>query len=241
MARLRNPFDPSTVGSAASIAVIGLGRFGTALALELMRHDTEVLGIDVDEELVQSLNGQLTAVVVGDATKPELIEQLGLGDFDRVVVAIGTDVTANILTTSQLLRVGVREVWAKAIDERHALILDQLGVHHVVRPEADMGRRVAHMVRGALEDFTEIEPGYAAARLEAPASLLAVPLRELGLQAKHAIGVGAVKRDGRWMLANPETRFERGDTVLVHGPTAKVEAFAVLLAKQRGEGAEQRR
>lgn len=233
MARLRNPFDPSSIGSATSVAVIGLGRFGTALALELMAHGTEVLGIDDDADAVQALNGHLTGVVTGDATRPELIEQLGLAEFDRVVVAIGSDVTASILATSQLLRVGVSEVWAKAVDERHALILDQLGVTHVVRPEADMGRRVAHMVRGALEDFFEIEPGYAAVRLQVPAGLAAVPLRELGLQAAHGVGIGAVKRDGTWVLANPETRFEAGDTVLVHGLTRKVEAFAVLLAKQR--------
>ncbi len=233
MARLRNPFDPSTIGSASSVAVIGLGRFGTALALELMAHGTEVLGIDADEQVVQDLNGRLTAVVTGDATKPELFDQLGLVDFDRVVVAIGTDVTANILVTSQLLRVGVKDVWAKALDERHALILDQLGVGHVVRPEADMGRRVAHMVRGALEDFIEIEAGYAAVLLEVPLPLLAVPLRELGLQAKHGIGIGAVKREGVWILSTVEIRFERGDILLVHGPSAKVEAFAALSAKQR--------
>ncbi|WP_413320385.1 TrkA family potassium uptake protein [Agrococcus sp. 1P02AA] len=233
MARLRSLFDPSAVGSPASIAVIGLGRFGTALALELAQHGTEVLGIDTDPEVVHELNGRLTAVVAGDATRPELIEQLGLADFDRVVVAISSDVTASILVTSQLLRVGVAQVWAKAGDERHALILEQLGVTHVVRPEADMGRRVAHMVRGALEDFTEIEPGYVTARLQMPASLEAVPLRELRLQLTHGVGIGAVKRDGAWVLANAETRFEPGDTVLVHGPTGKVEAFAAAMAKQR--------
>lgn len=238
MAKIRNPFDPKTIGSASSVAVIGLGRFGTALALELMTHGTEVLGIDDDADAVQALNGKLTGVVAGDATQPDLIEQLGLAEFDRVVVAIGTDVTASILATSQLLRVGVKQVWAKAVDERHALILDQLGVTHVVRPEADMGRRVAHMVRGALEDFIEIEPGYAAVRLQVPADLCAVPLRELGLQAQHGVGIGAVKRDGAWVLANPETRFEANDTVLVHGPTPKVEAFAVLMAKRRAAGSD---
>jgi trk system potassium uptake protein len=233
LARLRNPFDPATIGSATSVAVIGLGRFGTALALELMQHGTEVLGIDSDEDAVQALNGRLTAVVAGDATKPELIEQLGLAEFDRVVVAIGSDVTASILTTSQLLRVGVKHVWAKGVDERHALILQQLGVQHVVRPEADMGRRVAHMVRGSLEDFIEIDAGYAAVLLEVPLDLLAVPLRELGLQAKHGVGIGAVKRDGTWILSTVEVRFERGDLLLVHGPTAKVEAFATRTAKAR--------
>lgn len=226
MAKLRNPFNPATLGaSARAVAVIGLGRFGTALALELMKHGTEVLGID-NEERTQELNGALTHVVAGDATKPDVLEQLGLGDFDRVVVAIGSDVTASILVASQLIRLGVRDVWAKAVSEQQATILEQLGVQHVVRPEADMGRRVAHMVRGSLEDFIEIEPDYAAMKLPAPIDLLAVPLRELGLQLKYGVTIVAVKREGAWIQANLETRFERDDIVLVAGPTVKLEAFA---------------
>ena len=224
---------PRRIAEADSVAVIGLGRFGISLALELMASGTDVLGVDADESIVQSLNGELTQVVRADSTQLEVLEQLGIGDFDRVVVSIGSDITASILTASLLLQLQVPVIWAKAVDERHALILDQLGVTHVVRPEADMGRRVAHMVRGALEDFIEVEPGYAAARLEVPASFAAVPLRELGLQVKHGVGIGAVKRDGTWVLANAETRFEPGDTVLVHGYTGKLEAFAVHWAKQR--------
>ncbi|GAA3598153.1 potassium channel family protein [Agrococcus terreus] len=232
MARLRNPFDPATLaGSARAVAVIGLGRFGTALALELMDYGTEVLGID-GEERAQELNGRLTHVVIGDATKPELLDQLGIGDFDRVVVAIGSDVTASILVTSQLLRLGVRDIWAKAVSEQHATILDQLGVQHVVRPEADMGRRVAHMVQGSLEDFIEIETGYAAMKIPAPLDLLAVPLRELGIH-RHGVSIVAVKRGEDWIQANQETRFERGDVVLVAGPTPKLEAFAARKAAKQ--------
>ncbi|MGR9932169.1 NAD-binding protein, partial [Escherichia coli] len=92
--------------------------------------------------IVQSMNGVLTHVVRADSTKQVALEQLGVLDFDRVVVGIGTDIQASILTTSLLKRMGVRSIWAKAISEQHGLILEQLGIEHVVYPEADMGRRV---------------------------------------------------------------------------------------------------
>ena len=128
------------IAEADSVAVIGLGRFGSSLALELMAGGTDVLGIDVDEDLVQALNGQLTQVVRADSTKEEALRQLAVDEFDRVVVAIGDDISASILTCSVLLSLKIPVIWAKVGDDRHGLILEQLGVHHVIYPEKDMGR-----------------------------------------------------------------------------------------------------
>ena len=147
------------IAEADSVAVIGLGRFGSAVAIELMKAGTEVLGIDMDEELVQSLNGKLTQVVRADATRVEVLKQLAVGEFDRVVVAIGGDIAASILTCSVLISMEIPVIWAKAVDDRHGLILEQLGVHRVIYPEKDMGRRVAHLVRGAALDYIEVAPG----------------------------------------------------------------------------------
>ena len=107
------------IAEADSVAVIGLGRFGSSLALELMDSGTDVLGIDSDEETVQALNGQLTQVVRADSTKEEALRQLAVPEFDRVVVAIGDDVQASILTCSLLLQLKVPVVWAKAVSEQH--------------------------------------------------------------------------------------------------------------------------
>lgn len=219
------------------IAVVGLGRFGAALAIELVDHGSEVLGVDADESIVQSLHGTLTHVVHGDSTNPALIEQLGLGEYRRVVVAIGSDVTASILTTSQLLRAGVAEVWAKAISPQHAVILDQLGVQHVVSPEADMGRRVAHMVRGSSEDFVEVDATYGAMLLDVPAAFAGVPLRELGLQREHGVVIVASGPVGELLNANLETRLTARSAMLVAGPTPKVEAFAAHAATLRSRDA----
>ncbi|MBL3685951.1 TrkA family potassium uptake protein [Leucobacter zeae] len=224
-------FKDSTrkLAAADSVAVIGLGRFGTSLALELMETGTEVLGVDINEDIVQALNGRLTQVVRADSTKPETLEQLTIGEFDRVVVAVGSDIKVSILTASLLLQLGVPVVWAKADDEQHAIILDQLGVHRVLSPERDMGRRVAHLVRGAAADYLEIDPGYAMVKTAAPREVQGMTLREAGVRARHQITVAAYRADsGQWRNAEADTVLQAGDTVLVVGPTARVEAFAQL-------------
>ncbi|WP_200953319.1 TrkA family potassium uptake protein [Agromyces sp. Root81] len=217
------------IAEADSVAVIGLGRFGSALALELMAGGTEVLGIDVDETLVQSLNGRLTQVVRADSTKEEALRQLAVDEFDRVVVAIGDDISASILTSSVLLSMGIPVIWAKVVDDRHGLILEQLGVHHVIYPEKDMGRRVAHLVRGAALDYIEVDPGYALVKAAAPVMLIGKRLGDSGLRTEHDVTVAAFKRAGeQWRNADADTVLHAGDTILVVGPTASAESFAQL-------------
>lgn len=217
------------IAEADSVAVIGLGRFGTSLALELMAGGTEVLGIDTDEDLVQSLNGELTQVVRADATKREVLHQLAIDEFDRVVVAIGSDISASILTSSVLVSMKTPIIWAKAVDDQHGLILEQLGVHHVIYPEKDMGRRVAHLVRGAALDFIEVAPGYAVVKVPAPSSIQGVPLGDTALRKKHGVTIAAFQHgDAPWTNADNATVLGAGDTILVVGRTKDAEAFAQL-------------
>ena len=217
------------IAEADSVAVIGLGRFGRSLALELMSSGTDVLGIDSDEEIVQTLNGQLTHVVRADSTKEEALRQLAVHEFDRVVVAIGDDVQASILTASLLLQLKVPVVWAKAVSEQHGTILEQLGVHHVVYPEKDMGRRVAHLVRGAAIDYLEIDKGYSLVKAAAPLRFVGVPLGETKLRQAHGVTIAAFRdATGLWQNADNATVLAAGDAVLIVGPTANAEAFAQL-------------
>jgi trk system potassium uptake protein len=217
------------IAEADSVAVIGLGRFGSSLAMELMAAGTEVLGIDLDEELVQSLNGELTQVVRADSTKHEVLQQLALNEFDRVVVAIGNNVSASILTASVLLNMKIPVIWAKAVNDQHGLILEQLGVHHVVYPEKDMGRRVAHLVRGAALDFIEVAPGYAMVKAPVPAAVQGIPLGETGLRRTYGVTVAAYQHGtSAWTSADNATVLEDGDTILVVGRTTDAESFAQL-------------
>jgi len=220
---------PHITGTAQTVAVIGLGRFGTALALELMRTGAEVLGVDGSEEIVQGLNGRLSRVVQADTTKPEVLEQLGVTSFDRVVVAIGSHIEASILTTSLLLRAGVKELWAKAVSKPHALILEQLGVPHVVRPERDMGRRVAHLVRGSMQDFLRIGDDFSLVTMKPALALTGAPLSELSIRRRYDVTIAAVKPAGQtWTYATAETVLGPDDLILVTGATERVEHFAQL-------------
>ena len=222
-------YDPSKVADADSVAVIGLGRFGQSLALELMASGTEVLGIDADDEIVQSLNGRLTHVVTADSTKESVLRQLAVDEFDRVVVSIGSDIEASILTTSLLLRFGIDHVWAKATSEAHGAILEQLGVKHVVYPESDMGKRVAHLVRGAMQDYIEISNGFALVTTRPHAAMVGKSLAESSVRSRHGVTVTAVlPAGGSWSYTTGETVIAADDTLLVTGPTRKAEAFSQL-------------
>jgi trk system potassium uptake protein len=219
----------SRIAEADSVAVIGLGRFGTALALELMASGTEVLGIDGNEEVVQSLNGQLTQVVRADSTKSEALLQLAVNEFDRVVVAIGSDIQASILTTSVLLGFGVPQIWAKAVSDPHGQILQQLGVHHVIFPEKDMGRRVAHLVRGAALDYIEVDKDYVIVKMSPNSLIAGKPLGETHLKTKFGVTVMAYRngKDG-WISADSSTVLTPDDTILVAGSARKAEEFGQL-------------
>lgn len=220
---------PERLAQADSIVVIGLGRFGSALALELEEQGTEVLGIDDNEEIVQSLNGQLTHVVRADSTNEEALRQLSVHEFDRAVVGIGTDIEASILTTSRLLKFGKPQIWAKAISEPHAEILGQLGVEHVIRPEHDMGKRVAHLVRGSILDYVEFEDDFVMIRTRPPSIARDRPLGVLGLREKYGITIVAVKRPGGiWGHTTAQTVLYDDDQILVQGTQVLAEKFSTL-------------
>jgi len=217
------------IAEADSVAVIGLGRFGRAIALELMATGTEVLGIDTSEEIVQSLNGELTQVVRADTTKEEVLRQLAVDAFDRVVVAIGSDIQSSILTTSILLRMGIPHIWAKAVSDAHGQILTQLGVAHVIYPEHDMGRRVAHLVRGAALDYIEVDDDYAIVKMGPNRIVEGKRLGDTNLRQEYGVTVMAVRREGTtWCNADAETVIAAGDTILIAGPIKKAEAFGQL-------------
>jgi trk system potassium uptake protein TrkA len=211
---------------ASTIAVIGLGRFGTALALELVKTGREVLGIDSDERLVQANAESLTHVVQADTTDEATLRELGIQDFDSAVVAIGSDLEASILTASLLLQLGVPEVWAKATSVSHGRILEQLGVQHVIFPEMDMGKRVAHMVSGESLDYIQLDEDFVMAKTEVPESFDGKTLTEMKFRSNHGVTVVATRKQGESYLPSfPETVLHTGDVMIVSGRTSQVEDF----------------
>src|SRR5699024_5930420 len=150
------------------VLVIGLGRFGASIALTLEKLGTQVLAIDTDEELVQKHSGQLTHVVRADATQPEVLDQIGASDFSIAVVGVGTSVEASVPIAANLRGLGNPVIWSEAISAAHGRILQRMGCHHVVYPEADARKRGAHRVNGRLMDFIEFGGDLAVVKIRTP-------------------------------------------------------------------------
>jgi trk system potassium uptake protein len=210
--------------------VIGLGRFGGALAEDLIAHGHEVLGIDSSPKLVQSYAQKLTHVVEADSTDIDAMRQLGAGDYETAVVAIGTEVEASILTASVLVDLGVPRIVAKAISEPHGKILSRVGAHRVVFPERDMGLRVARSLAGRdVIDYMELDPGFVLLETKAPPELVGKTLAEAEVRRRYGLTVVSVKGASKpATYATPETRVEEGDILVIAGETRRVEEFVHL-------------
>jgi trk system potassium uptake protein TrkA len=216
-----------TTGLTDGIAVIGLGRFGGAVAESLLRLGHDVLGIDESAELVQQWADRLTHVVQADATNGDTLRSLGVHEFRHAIVGIGTDIEASVLTVLALDDLGVPDIWAKALGTKHGRILERTGAHHVIYPEASMGERVAHLVTGKMIDFIELEDGYAIVKTRVPRSAVGRTLAQCGWRSEHGITVVGVKRlRGGFEAGLPETTIHEGDLLIVAGATEQVEAFA---------------
>ncbi|MFF8970040.1 potassium channel family protein [Streptomyces sp. NPDC014995] len=223
------PAEPEAHAGDQRVAVIGLGRFGFSLAGELMRRGWDVLGLDTDARLVQKYSDDLTHAAVADCTDPEALRQLGVHEFTSAVVAIGTDIEASILVSSNLLEAEVPNIWAKAISRQHGQILERLGVHHVVLPEHEMGERVAHLVTGRMLDFIEFDDDYALVKTIAPGVITGIPLARSQVRSRYGVTVVGIKRPGEdFTYAAAETVVQKGDVIVVTGRTRAVETFAEL-------------
>ena len=209
------------------VLVIGLGRFGAAIALTLEKLGTQVLAIDTDPDLVQKYSGQLTHLVRADATQPEVLEQVGAGGFRTAVVGVGTSIESSVLIATNLVDLGKPVIWAKAISPAHGRILQRIGAHHVVYPEADAGKRVAHLVNGHLMDFIEFDDDFAIVKMRPPRQVQGMTLAESDIRRAHGVTVVGVKSPGKdFTYAVPETMVAAHDLLIVSGRTELIEKFS---------------
>ena len=212
-----------------NVVVVGLGRFGGAVAESLTRLGHEVLAIEENLSLVQAWSDRLTHVVQADSSNIEALRQLGVADFQHAVVGIGSDIEASVLTVLALTELGVPDIWAKAVTTNHGKILEKTGAHHVVYPEAAMGERVAHLVTGKMIDFIEFDDDFALVKTRPPREAVGKTLAESQLRSRHGVTVVGVKRPREdFTYAKPDTLVVEGDLLIVSGPTQKVERFAAL-------------
>ena len=207
--------------------VIGLGRFGSALATTLIDMGHEVLGIDADGERVQELSGVLTHVAQADTTSPKVLKQLGVADAVTVAVCIGADVEASVLTTAALSDLEIPNIWAKAFTEPHGRILSRVGAHHVVFPEAEMGTRVAHLLTGEVIEYLSLDGDFVLIETVTPPWLVGQQLGETNLRRDFKVTVVCVKPEsGAFTYAERNTVLGANDLVVVAGHRADIDRFA---------------
>jgi trk system potassium uptake protein TrkA len=206
-------------------AIIGLGRFGTSVALTLAKAGYEVLAIDADEERVQKFSEEVTHVVQADTTDEASLKALGIRNFDTVVVAIGEDIQANVLTTLLLREIGVPNIVAKARNELHGKMLEKIGADKVIYPERDMGARVAHnLVSSNVLDFIELSPNLSLVEVAAPKALQGRTLAEANLRALYGINVVAIKRGEQIIVPpRPGEQITAEDILIIVGSNSGVQ------------------
>jgi len=205
-------------------AVIGLGAFGTAVARGLIARGHTVLGIDRNRQIVDSLSAELPHAVSADTTKIDVLQDLGLKDFNMVVVGIG-DVESNILTVQLLKEIGVKFILARAVSETQAHILYKLGADKVVNPERDMGDRVAMMISGALIlDIIDLADDFSVAGIKVGEKYNGMTLKDIEFRKRFGVTAIMARRGNvSYPLNDPNDKIFKGDIVFVTGRHLELE------------------
>ena len=178
-----------------TFVVIGLGRFGTAVATELCELGHEVLAIDASEESVQQVADRVTHAVTGDARDPAVLRALGVRNYDCAIVAVGDDVGNSALITLNLKDIGVKRVICKAQSHVHRKVLEKIGADRVVFPEHEMGVKLAQgLSSSSVLNFIELSDDFGIVELEIPKSWQQRSIRDLDVRAKHHVNIIAVRK-----------------------------------------------
>lgn len=219
------------------IAVIGLGRFGNALARELTAQGAEVIAVDRREELVEEIKDNVAYAATLSATDESALRGIGIQDVDAAAVCIGDDVEANLLATLLLKKMGVKTVWSRAIDPLQQDILERLGVDSIMNLEEEMGRSVARsLVSTGICKHIPLGQGYGMAEVAVPEPFVGKTLRALSLRTEYNVNVVAIKKPVPQItdtgertfgevvenIPVPDQKLEEGDILVVVGTDADI-------------------
>ncbi|MCX7859900.1 TrkA family potassium uptake protein [Chloroflexus sp.] len=216
--------------SRLEFAVIGLGRFGRSVALNLIERGHTVLGIDRDPNIVQQLADRMTQVVALDSSNEDALRAVDIVSFDTVVVAIGSQFEANLMTTVALKQLGVKRVVCKALNERQQYILTRVGADMVVLPEHEAGARLAwQLSEPHVLEHLNLGHGFSVAEVKVPAPLVGQTLMQSGLRRRYGINVLAINHNGKMIVTPPpDYVFKRDDRILIIGADASISTFCDL-------------
>jgi trk system potassium uptake protein len=217
--------------------IIGLGRLGSAMLETLLSLGHEVLGIDLDEDLVQDISGDYPQahLVAADATEEPVLRDLNVGHFDGGAVVIGENMEAGILATANLKELGVPFVVARAMSKLHGRVLERIGADRIIEPERDMGAQVARtMASPSIIDYVDLGGDEALVEAEVPEEWVGKSLSELHLARKSGLTVLAVKPRGEaGTIPDASTVFGEGDVIVVGGTKEKLDRSELLQPKGR--------
>lgn len=202
-----------------SYVVIGMGRFGTEVARELCRQGCEVLAIDMDQDSVARVSGDVTHAVVADSQDKEVLRALGVAEMDCAIVAIGSDLSGSVLTTMNLKELGVPKIICKAHNDTHRRVLEKLGADRVLIPEQEQASRLARSLSAPnVLDYIELSEEYGIVEVPVPDSWAGKTLRDLNIRAKLGVNILAFRRDSK-MNVSPAADFaiRAGDVAVVLG------------------------
>lgn len=208
-------------------AVIGLGRFGGSICRELSMEGMEVLAIDNDEDKVNEYKNIASHAVIADSTDEVSLKELGIKNIDHVIVAIGDNIQASILTTVILTDLGIKKITVKAQNDYHEKILNKIGADHVVHPERDMGKRIAHnIISNNILDYLELSDDHSIVEVKAGNKMVGKTLIDLDIRANYGCNVVAIKQ-GKEINVSPsaEDVLKEGDVLIVIGADKDISRF----------------
>ena len=213
-----------------TFAVIGLGRFGAAMATTLAELGHEVIGIDGSQDIVERLADRLHAAAALDATDERALRASGIQDVDCAVISIGENIEASLLVVMQVKDLGIKKIVAKAVTPLHGRILERIGVDRVIFPEHDMAVRVAHsLVVANVLDYIELSRDFSIIEMPAPPEFAGKSLRDLALRNRFGLTLIAIKRKtdtgrGEVTLVSPsaDDQVLAGDVLSLLGPNDRL-------------------
>jgi len=218
-------------------AVIGLGRFGAAMATTLLGLGQDVLGIDTDEGRVQELSDRVPHLLCVNASDPKALQEAGVGGVDVAVISIGANIEASLLIVMAVKEMGVKFIVAKSTTEVHGRILERLGVDRVIYPEREAAIRMAHsLVVPNVIDYISLSRDFSIIEIPAPEMFIGKTLREIDLRARHGLTLIAIKRTINGSMKtdvspSADERIQAGDAVALVGSNKALVALERLVIK----------
>ncbi|MDO4565281.1 MAG: TrkA family potassium uptake protein [Clostridia bacterium] len=215
---------------AKSFLVIGLGRFGSSTAITLSKLGNEVMAVDRQMSYVNAIKDQVMNVAQCDMTNETVVKSMGVNEFDAVIIAVGSDIRASVLTTVLCAEHGAKHIICKAQDELHAKLLQKVGATKVVLPEHAAGERLAKSLdMESVLDFLNLSENHSINEMMVPESWIGKTLGGVNVRKNYEVSVFAIRRNNELMISlSAETEFCAGDIIVVVGENKRLERIAKL-------------